>query len=211
MPVLRPLPDRAAALLDTLDAPPRLVAHLRIVHDVACQLTDWCLRHYPALGFDRQAVLFGAATHDIGKVRHLGEISSPGSAHEQAGYQILRAHGVEEHSARFARTHASWRGSDITTEDLLVSLADKIWRGKREPGLEQLVIDQLAAARGQASWMAFIALDEVLERIAAGAGARLEFQLSHPVSVSAASANRVTRVGRATWIDEWPAVSQGLG
>lgn len=194
---MQPLPDRAAALLDALDAPPRLVAHLRLVHDVASLLTDWCARHYPALEFDRSAVLFGAATHDIGKVRFTGEITGPGSAHEQAGYQILRAHGVEEGAARFARTHASWRCPDTTVEDLLVSLADKIWRGKRVPILEQLVIDRLAATEDQAPWMAFLALDEVLERIAGQAGPRLDFQSSHPVAVGAAGAGRVTRVSRA--------------
>lgn len=32
---LKPLPDEVTHPLDTLDAPPRLIAHLRLVHDVA--------------------------------------------------------------------------------------------------------------------------------------------------------------------------------
>lgn len=43
-PPLRPLPERAAALLRSLGAPPRLAAHLRLVHDVAYELADWVER-----------------------------------------------------------------------------------------------------------------------------------------------------------------------
>ncbi|GAA4563083.1 hypothetical protein GCM10023176_06270 [Micromonospora coerulea] len=68
-PPLRPLPDEVAALLAALHAPPRLAAHLRAVHDVAAQLTDALADWFPQLPFDRAAVLFGAATQDIGKVR----------------------------------------------------------------------------------------------------------------------------------------------
>jgi hypothetical protein len=80
-PPLRPLPDQAAQLLEDLEAPPRLAAHLRLVHDVAHQLLAWVTGRYPALRVDREAVLFGAATHDIGKTAHIAELSGPGSAH----------------------------------------------------------------------------------------------------------------------------------
>ncbi|MBP2324199.1 HD superfamily phosphodiesterase [Kibdelosporangium banguiense] len=176
---LRPLPDRATALLVELHAPPRLAAHLRAVHDVACQLVDWVRQHYPALPVDREAVLFGAAIHDIGKTKHLEELSGPGSLHEQAGYELLLAHGVQESLARFARTHASWNEADIGINDLLVSLADKIWKAKRVQDLEQLVVDRLAT--DQEPWEVFMALDDELTRIAAGADERLAFQSSYPI------------------------------
>jgi putative nucleotidyltransferase with HDIG domain len=114
--------------LRSLGASPRLSAHLRIVHDVAHQLVDWMTERYPELPFDREAVLFGAATHDIGKTVHTGELSEPGSAHEEAGRALLLARGVEPRLARFAATHAAWTGPDIAIEDLLVSLADKVWK-----------------------------------------------------------------------------------
>ncbi|WP_338056806.1 hypothetical protein [Streptomyces sp. ZAF1911] len=82
---LRLLPEVVAALLRELAAPPRLAAHLRLVHDVAYELTDWFARFRPELTFDREAVLFGAATHDIGKAVHTAELEGPGSAHEPAG------------------------------------------------------------------------------------------------------------------------------
>lgn len=60
--VLRLLPASVADLLEQLQAPPRLAAHLRLVHDVACQIADWADGRYPALGYDRDAMLFGAVS-----------------------------------------------------------------------------------------------------------------------------------------------------
>ncbi|GAA4635847.1 HD domain-containing protein [Actinoallomurus vinaceus] len=134
------------------------------------------------MAVDREAVLFGAASHDIGKVIHTAELSGPGSVHEEAGHRLLLDHGVEERLARFARTHAAWTEPDIAIEDLLVSLADKVWKGKRVPDLEQKVVDRLAAASGQATWQAFLDLDDLLTAIAAEADRRLAFQSAHPIS-----------------------------
>lgn len=161
-PPLRPLPDRVAELLRKLDAPPRLAAHLRAVHDVAHRLVDWLEERQPALRFDRDAVLFGAATHDIGKTAHVGELSGPGSAHEEAGRELLLAQGVSAELARFAGTHAAWTGPDIGIEDLLVSVADKIWKNKRVQELEDLVVARLAEASGRTRWEEFLAFDDVL-------------------------------------------------
>jgi HD domain-containing protein len=178
---LRPPQDAARELLEALDAPPQLAAHLRLVHDVAHRLVEWAARHHPAVAIDREAVLFGAATHDIGKVVHVQELSGPGSAHEPAGHALLLDRGVEERLARFARTHASWTRPDIGVEDLLVSVADKVWKAKRVPDLEQLLVDRLAAAGGEPGWLVFMALDDELDRIAAGADERLAAQSSHPI------------------------------
>ncbi|MEV4317769.1 HD domain-containing protein [Actinocrispum sp. NPDC049592] len=175
----RELPEQAKELLH--DASPRLVAHLRAVHDVAWQIADWVGRVYPAAGFDREAVLFGAATHDIGKIIYVAELSGPGSEHEQAGYELLLSKGVPARLARFARTHSAWT-PDIELDDLLVSLADKIWKGKRVQDLEQLVTERLAASTGQPVWEVFMGLDDFLDHIAAGAEARLAFQAAHPVT-----------------------------
>ncbi|GHJ49894.1 phosphohydrolase [Catellatospora sp. TT07R-123] len=173
-----PLPGPAADLLRTLDAPPRLAAHLRLVHDVASRLTAALTAACPGLAYDRDAVLFGAATHDIGKAEHPAELAGPGHAHEQAGARLLRAHGISPELARFAAGHAHWdRGS--TTEDLLVTVADKVWKGKRVADLEQLLADRITAA-GTDRWEAFLLLDTLLERLAAGADERLAWQGSYP-------------------------------
>jgi putative nucleotidyltransferase with HDIG domain len=180
-PELRPLPRQAEEILLALDVSPRLAAHLRAVHDVAVDLCDWAEQAYPGMSFDREAVLFGAATHDIGKVVHTAELSEPGSRHEAAGYEILRNRGVEERLARFARTHATWDAEGVDVEDLLVSLADKVWKAKRVHDLEQLVVDRLAAASGQESWEVFMALDDILDQTAKDADRKLGFQSAFPV------------------------------
>jgi hypothetical protein len=180
-PPLRPLPDRVTQLLQELGAPPRLAAHLRAVHDVAYQLTDWIAVRYPAIRLDRDAVLFGAATHDIGKIAHVAELSGPGSAHEEAGRELLLAQGVSPELARFAGTHAAWTGPVIEIEDLLVSVADKIWKNKRVPDLEDLVVTRLAEASGRSTWEEFLAFDDLLTSVGDGATQRLAFQASYPV------------------------------
>ncbi|MFF1926262.1 phosphohydrolase [Streptomyces sp. NPDC058221] len=180
-PGLSPLPPAAEDLLLSLSAPPRLAAHLRLVHDVAHQLTEWMPLHCPGLAFDREAVLFGAATHDVGKAVHLAELAGPGSAHEDAGQELLLAHGFDASRARFAATHASWTRSGVTFEDLLVSTADKIWKNRRVPELEDLVVTHLARASGRERWEEFLALDDTLGRIGEGADSRLAHQASFPV------------------------------
>ncbi|MEV6210933.1 HD domain-containing protein [Kitasatospora sp. NPDC051914] len=172
------LPADAAALLEELGAPPRLVAHLRLVHDVALRLlAEWG----EVLGADAEEVRYGAATHDIGKVLHPEELSAPGSLHEEAGRALLLARGVPPGRARFAGTHASWTLPGISTEELLVSLADKVWKGRRQADLEDLVTERLAAARGVPRWEAFLELDDLLAALAQDADARLAHQASFPL------------------------------
>jgi hypothetical protein len=148
------------------------------VHDVAWSLTDALGRRWPDLQFETTAVLFGAATHDIGKVIHVDELSGPGSAHEDAGERLLLQYGVPAHLARFAGSHgSSWSRPDTGLEDLLVSLADQVWKAKRVPELEQRVIE----LTGRTPWAAFAELDDLLDALAAGADERLTFQSSFPV------------------------------
>ncbi|WP_406278402.1 HD domain-containing protein [Embleya sp. NBC_00896] len=160
---LRPLPTEVLTLLDQLTPCTRLIAHLRIVHDVAYRLCDWVATTYPTVVFDRDAVLFGAATHDIGKSLYPQELSGPGSCHEQAGYDLLLAQGVPADRARFARNHAAWDPTD--PDELLVSLADKVWKGKRVEALEQALTTVLATASGRPEWEVFQTLDDFVTSI----------------------------------------------
>jgi hypothetical protein len=177
-PPLRLLPGRAADLLEQVQAPPRLAAHLRLVHDVACQLADWADRCCPALDFDRDAMLFGAATHDIGKTVFPAELTGPGAAHEEGGRELLLSRGISPDLARFAATHASWHEPGTGAEDLMVSVADKIWKGKRVPDLEDLLVARLAAASRRDSWQEFADLDTLLDTIGSSADDRLLWQAS---------------------------------
>jgi hypothetical protein len=175
---IRPLPALAVELLHALEAPPRLAAHLRAVHHVAYQLTEELAAEH--LTVDRPAVLFGAATHDLGKVRHPEELEQPGHLHEPAGYELLLNYGVPHELARFAGSHgSSWLTPDPPTEDLLVSLADKVWKGARVTDLERKVLEKLPGE----DWDAFLRLDDILGRLAAQADALLAFQFRHPVRI----------------------------
>ncbi|MBN1208332.1 MAG: HD domain-containing protein [Myxococcaceae bacterium] len=179
---LRPLPDEVIQLLIKVGAPARLAAHLRAVHEVARQLIEEFTTTWPQLSFDADAVSYGAATHDIGKALYPNELTGPGNQHESGGYSLLLEHGAPERRARFARTHARWDEEGATTEDQLVALADKIWKGRRQEDLEQLLVQRIVTATGDEPWSAFMRLDDLLNRVAAQAEGRLHFQAQFAVS-----------------------------
>lgn len=180
---LRPLPAKIERLLQQHNAPPLLVAHLRLVHDVAWELTEGIKKSFPKLSFDQEAVLFGAATHDVGKTIHLRELSEPGSEHEVAGRKLLLQAGFPEEYARFAFTHGGPRREpNPTFEDLLVQIADAIWKGKRSEKTESLLIRSIVCATNLPEWQVFSVIDELLTEIAQDADKRLGYQNSWQVT-----------------------------
>ena len=111
-----PFQELPAMVLDLLAkhaAPPRLVAHLTVVHAVAARLIKLLNVCWPTLVFDREGVLLGAATHDVGKTVYTNELIGPGDQHEAVGPQLLLAGGFSEAHARFARTHARWDRDEL--------------------------------------------------------------------------------------------------
>ncbi|MGB1016503.1 MAG: phosphohydrolase, partial [Nannocystaceae bacterium] len=54
----------------------------------------------------------------------------------------------------------------LALEDLLVALADKLWKGKRVSKLEQRCIKKLAEVSGEAFWDTYLEADEAFERVA---------------------------------------------
>jgi len=178
---IRDLPDDARQILETLHAPARLVAHLTLVHDVAADLIRALRTRWPDLPVDHEAVLLGAATHDIGKVQHLNELEGPGHDHEKDGPSLLERLGIPPERARFSRTHGTWKQeADLKCEDLLVALADTSWKGQRDDELEKLLASRIASLQGIEKWEAFMALDEMLERVAGAADERLAWQRQFP-------------------------------
>lgn len=127
------------------------------------------------LGADLNAhiVSIGAAVHDVGKVLHPDEMNASGDRHEVDGRRLLYRHGLAPF-ARFAVTHAKWREADVGLEDLLVALADVLWKGKRVAELELRVVQHLARASGREFWSTFGIADDVFECVAARADERLE-------------------------------------
>lgn len=171
------LPSHVVHLLEALQAPPLLVRHLTLVHAAAVELLDRLAVCFPGLVVDRAAVLFGAATHDIGKTLHPGELTASGRQHEIVGPALLIEHGVPPRLARFARTHGRWRETG-DLEDLIVALADNVWRGGRVEELETKAASVMARVTGLEPWEAWSKVDCVCEEIASRGEERLAWRMS---------------------------------
>ena len=174
---LRDLPDDAQQLLAKLKTPPRLMAHLALVHDAALEILDGLQRRWPDLQIDADSVLFGAATHDAGKCLHPNELTGPGNRHEQDGPALLEQYGIPPVRSRFARTHGTWSHEpDLAVEDLLVALADHSWKGSRSEDLESKVAERIAGSLGIEIWESFMGLDEIVAQVASRGEERLAWQ-----------------------------------
>ncbi|OWK45179.1 HD domain-containing protein [Fimbriiglobus ruber] len=179
---IRDLPDATCDLLKRVNAPPRLVAHLALVHDAAADLLRALHTRWRNLAIDDAAVLFGAATHDVGKVLHPAELVGSGTAHEQDGPRLLEQLGAPPEWARFARTHGTWKQeTSPAVEDLIVALADTCWKGKRNEELEGMLAARIAESQGVDRWEAVAAVDEIVAEIANRADERLAWQNRHPI------------------------------
>ncbi len=175
------LPDLAKKLLAQLDAPPRLAAHLVLVHDVAAVIARWFEERWPNLDVDWEAVTFGAASHDIGKAIEPSELVRSGKRHEQAGREFLESMRIPDRLARYAETHGYQPDHpDLGLEDLLVILADKVWKGSRLPELEERIAGGVATRVGLEVWDVYVPLLDLLDEVAASADQRLAWQRLYP-------------------------------
>lgn len=166
-------PRESLAVLHALGAPAHLVRHHELVLEAAEVLVRELVRAF-SLRVDVRRVLVGAALHDVGKIKHPGEMSVAGNAHEREGEAMLLARGVAPEVARFCWTHAAWAQPEMQLEDLLVAAADKLWRGKRETELETRLVTAIAATTGAPAWEVFARAEEIFTEVAAEGDERLE-------------------------------------
>jgi hypothetical protein len=141
------------------------------------KILEWLQEHFPRTSVDASAVLFGAATHDLGKTLHPDELWQGGSRHQDDGPALLESLGVEPSLTRFARTHSQWDES-MPLEDLVIALSDKAWKGRRIERLEIEIATRLAKDNSIELWDAVHQLDMFLEEIGSGADERLALQRS---------------------------------
>ncbi len=170
------LPNHIHKLYEKFDAPERLIRHHQIVYSVTGKLLDSFRKEWPDLMLPDDLILFGAGTHDIGKVRVKSELYKLGKEHEKAGQNLLIELGYSTEESRFTFTHGNWDGDQINIEDLLVSAADKIWKGKRIDELEEKLISKLSAHLRIDYWAVFSTVDKILSKIALDADQRLLWQ-----------------------------------
>lgn len=170
------LPSEITNLLSSINAPERLKRHLRIVNHTAYELIEALKNKWPGITFKEQEVLFGAATHDIGKAAVTSELYEDGKKHEDEGYRLLIKHGFPDNLARFAKTHGTWPDDGLPLEDLLVCLADTVWTGQRLDALEEKVIQRLAERLHVDYWEVFPVMDEIISHVSNDADQKMAWQ-----------------------------------
>ena len=168
---MTPTVEAARAMLFELRAPARLVRHVELVGEAGEELLAALGKH--GVELDTDTVRVGIVIHDVGKVAHPSELTERGALHEAEGEALLLERGWPPGLARICRTHAAWSDPSCTLEELLVALADKLWKGKREPELEARVVDIVASGLGVDRWEVFTSLDTCFEQIAASGEDRL--------------------------------------
>ena len=179
---LPPIPRLALHINRKLKAPPRLLAHHFLVHQVAASLVSGLTEKWPDLNIDLEAVLFGAATHDIGKTVALEEFSAPGKKHELLGFNLLMDNSISTHLARFARDHG--RGTELVDlEGLVLCTADRCWKGKRDEALEERLIQVVSDSPNSNFWTTYPGVMELLDSISAKGEYRLALQAEFPCQV----------------------------
>lgn len=161
----------ADRLLADLGAPDRLIKHVKLVGEAV----EILILHFQQLGleFDREWIRLGVAFHDVGKILHPSELVEQGNRHEAAGELLLLANNVDPKIARCCRSHGQWQQIECSFEELIVALADNLWKGKRNTELERQVTTRVAQMCRQDYWDIFISLDDKLEQIAATGDRRL--------------------------------------
>lgn len=158
-------PEDVYNFLESQQAPERLIKHHQLVVEAAKEIASGLKKSFPDLNCNYRQVLVGSAIHDAGKIFFPHEISGSGNSHELAGEKHLLKLGIPPHIARFCRTHAHWQDSNNTLEDLLVALADTLWKGCRNGNLENLIISKISSSVSQDFWDVFIVADSLFEKI----------------------------------------------
>ncbi len=164
--------EQAFELLDKLGVCGHLKTHVTLVGEAA----DLLISAIEKLGIvlDRDFIQAGVVIHDIGKIIHTNEMTGPGSEHEPEGEKMLLKAGVCARLARVCLSHARWASMECSLEELLIALADKLWKGKRVENLELEVVDRVAHLLEKERWDIFPVLDMVYEEIASSGHERLQ-------------------------------------
>lgn len=158
-------------LLERNNAPVQLIKHLEIVSSVALELSEYIIKMN--VMHNQELVICGAGLHDFGKIYYPEELSKTGSNHENKGKQKLLEQNISLDIAQCCVSHALWKETD-KLEELLIALADKLWKGQRNADLELKLIDIIAKIKSIDRWDIFSSMDLYFEQIADNGNKRLE-------------------------------------
>jgi hypothetical protein len=173
---MKELPKDVLEILNQRQAPILLKKHLTLVYNVCIDIIDKLALTWPNLQIIKKEILFGAATHDIGKIFETKELYQAGNRHEIVGYEFLISKEISENLARFTKTHGNWTDENLRIEDLIVTLADKIWKGKRIDELEERISKIISNNINADYWDVYTKLDAIISHISVGADNRLNWQ-----------------------------------
>ncbi len=154
----------ASQLLQALGAPPHLRRHVELVGEAAEDLLAKMRKLRVVV--DENFFRIGVVLHDIGKIRFPAEMFGSGAEHETEGERMLLEVGIDSNIAKVCLSHARWKDMDCTLEELMIALSDTLWKGVRNPELEEAVIAESARRVSQDKWDLFVILDDMFERIA---------------------------------------------
>ena len=153
----------AYQFLQELGASPKLLLHVKLVGEAAELLIEKLSDL--KVPFDADFVRFGVAFHDAGKIIHTDELFNKGNYHEADGEKLSLKNGVNGKLARCCQSHGKWETMTCSFEEYLIVLSDKLWKGKRDGLLENIVIDKVAELLYQDRWEIFVELDSCFERM----------------------------------------------
>jgi len=170
------LPKEIKKILNQFDTPQRLIKHLTLVNSTAFLIIEELKNEWSNLLLNEKEILFGASTHDIGKVLVTDELYKKGKKHELEGFKILKELGYEDQESRFTVTHGNWRNPNLKIEDLIVCLSDKIWKGKRVNELEEQITNKISKLTKTDFWDVSMKLELILEKITIGSDDRIAWQ-----------------------------------
>lgn len=151
--------------------PPCLVRHHEVVQETAEILLAYIKKIWPGVVVDREAVLVGASSHDLGKAIFHEEMFVEGLYHVSHGPKILQEAGMPEEYCRFARTHYYVEES-TGVEDVIVALANKSWNGHRHSEYEAELLRRMKVTGEQAR----SSLEKVMRSVVANGAARIVYQ-----------------------------------
>ena len=162
----------ALALQRQSNFPSRLILHHEIVSNVAKTLAE----EINLLGVQVEVAKaeLMAAIHDIGKTLVPEELSEKGSKHEALGVRVAEKLGLDPSTSKICTSHGSTTPEGLSKEEIVVRLADKLWKGKRDAEFERKVAEVFSQELKEAAWKTFLKLDLIFENIAARAADRLD-------------------------------------
>lgn len=149
-------------LLKDNGADKKLIKHAELVYEVGERILNKLIeKNIPV---DTEVVVGSLILHDAGKIIHPEELTAEGKAHLEAGFKLLMESNIDERIAKSCISHEKWNEMECSIEELVVALADTLWKGERIPQLERIFIDKIWPFTNTEYWTFFLELDNSLNQ-----------------------------------------------